>query len=584
MPPEQEQGRGDETGALASMESNEQSNLSTPRAALARNTPAHKSRVTMLRSLTGAAAGALISFAAHASNCSGLPVSGKTYNIVNEGSGLYLDVAGASTANEASVILWPSNGQTNQQWTVTDLGNGAWSIRPVHSKKSMDVSRWSTADRGVINQWEHYDYGSANQQWVLTRTNSGSVSIASHYSKKLVTAGGSDKGTAIYQHSDQTSPFQRWYFNPIDGRCASTGLGAPLMGSSTILIGGMIADSTANAAPFDVRYQYLHSQPAPFPACYQNCFDGCNARGWWGCQGTWNQSESGVYVTWWNDHVTKATWQGSARPQIQYWTWYSLRDLGDAAGHGDGPDEVAAIQNPELLTGYLNDFRFFLSKIGDSRSMVHLEPDFWGFVRAKSSDPHKLWAPVSSANPTDCAKEEDSAAGLASCLISMVRRYAPQSTVGLHASCWDYLQADGPQKCAQFMRDLGAGKGDFIVTDASDRDAGWYDLHNNPWSWWNDQTFATYLAVIKTLTETVGKPMVVWQIPLGNMAQNNTFQHYKDNKVDYFFSRINEVAAAHVAALLFGAGHQEQTTPETDGGNLINKTINYRKSGGVPLR
>jgi len=44
------------------------------------------------------------------------------------------------------------------------------------------------------------------------------------------------------------------------------------------------------------------------------------------------------------------------------------------------------------------------------------------------------------------------------------------------------------------------------------------------------------------------------------------------------------VADAHVAALLFGAGWSEQTTPETDGGNLINKTIAYRNSGGVALK
>jgi len=45
-----------------------------------------------------------------------------------------------------------------------------------------------------------------------------------------------------------------------------------------------------------------------------------------------------------------------------------------------------------------------------------------------------------------------------------------------------------------------------------------------------------------------------------------------------------QVAGAHVAALLFGPGQQEQTTAESDGGNLISKTIAYRASGGVALR
>ncbi|MEU4517140.1 hypothetical protein AB0F52_00310 [Amycolatopsis sp. NPDC024027] len=48
-------------------------------------------------------------------------------------------------------------------------------------------------------------------------------------------------------------------------------------------------------------------------------------------------------------------------------------------------------------------------------------------------------------------------------------------------------------------------------------------------------------------------------------------------------AHLDQVADAHVAALLFGAGQQEQTGVETDGGNLIGKTIEYRNSGGTPL-
>ncbi|HTY04376.1 MAG TPA: hypothetical protein VMC81_11675 [Rhodocyclaceae bacterium] len=44
------------------------------------------------------------------------------------------------------------------------------------------------------------------------------------------------------------------------------------------------------------------------------------------------------------------------------------------------------------------------------------------------------------------------------------------------------------------------------------------------------------------------------------------------------------LADSHVVALLFGAEQQEQTSPETHCGNLINKTINYWNSGGVTLR
>jgi len=71
---------------------------------------------------------------------------------------------------------------------------------------------------------------------------------------------------------------------------------------------------------------------------------------------------------------------------------------------------------------------------------------------------------------------------------------------------------------------------------------------------------------------------------VGNMSQDNTLNHYQDDKVDWLFGHMDQVANAHVAALLFSAGEGDQTTIETDGGNLIRKTIAYRASGGVALR
>ncbi|MBW8804071.1 MAG: hypothetical protein JF587_09485 [Catenulisporales bacterium] len=47
---------------------------------------------------------------------------------------------------------------------------------------------------------------------------------------------------------------------------------------------------------------------------------------------------------------------------------------------------------------------------------------------------------------------------------------------------------------------------------------------------------------------------------------------------------MDQVANAHIAGLLFGPGQEEQTTVESDGGNLISKTIAYRNSGGTALR
>ena len=60
--------------------------------------------------------------------------------------------------------MWDcGNGQANQQWWLTDLGNGYSSIINKNSNKSLDVADWSTSDGGNIQQ---YDYNQqANQQW-----------------------------------------------------------------------------------------------------------------------------------------------------------------------------------------------------------------------------------------------------------------------------------------------------------------------------------------------------------------------------------------------------------------------------------
>ena len=337
-----------------------------------------------------------------------------------------------------------------------------------------------------------------------------------------------------------------------------------------------------SAAPFDVRYQYIHSRPAPTPAAYTAARCDPSWSSWWGCW-TGPTTSPGTQVTYLQSLAAKATYQGRPRPQKYFWTWYSLRDLGDMAGYPDGPQEVKAVNRADLLTRYMDDYRFFLRQVGTAHDMIDLEPDFWGFARSLG-DLHQVPAAVTAANPTDCGSQENSIAGLSRCLVAMARTYAPNAAVSVHLSCFDW-QAN-LQKCRSDYLALGADKGDFLGTDVVDRDAGWYALpaHGSRNTFWTDQDAAAALGYWRTMSETVGKPVVLWQIPVGNMAQDNTPGHYKDDKVDWLFSHLDQVAGAHVAGLLFGAGWTEQTTPESDGGNLFRRTIAYRDAGGVALR
>jgi hypothetical protein len=184
-------------------------------------------------------------------------------------------------------------------------------------------------------------------------------------------------------------------------------------------------------------------------------------------------------------------------------------------------------------------------------------------------------------------------------MIAMVRKYAPHALVGLHASAWgsnmDVALNTNPTfdvagealKVATFLAAAGETNADFVVVETSDRDAGYYQSIGRTTFW--DATNATLpnfhqdLAWVKALTEALGKPALYWQTPLGNANQNNTTGHWKDNRVDYFFGHMNELAAAHVIGVAYGAGAGGQTDPTTDGGNLVAKTKAYAASGGQPL-
>jgi hypothetical protein len=546
-----------------------------------------KSTFNVTRRVVIGAAGALMSLMSCislAANCSNLPVSGKTYTLLNEGSGLYLDVAGKDTKDGADVIQWTSTGGTNQQWTLADLGGGAWSIRPVHSNKSLDVYNWSNADKTPIKQWGYS--GQDNQRWNLNTTANGGIKIVSVFSKLPLAVPDSNKNSKLMQLTDSTSAYQRWYFNPVDGVCASskTGLGTSFMGSNKVLIGS-INSGTAQTAPFDIQYQYINNL-APDAACMTSCKAVLTAPAkcgdWWGCW-QWVENPPGTqYPGDFIKNLGALNYQNQPHPQLTYWTYYSMRFL---VGGAEGQKEMDAINDAAQLTRYFADYRFFLQKIGSNKTIVHIEPDLWGFIRNTNRDPHTIPAKVNESNP-DCPAQthENSVSGFARCMITMAHKYAPNAAVGLHASPWNYQTAGDAQVVAKFMNALSAGEGDFIATDPSDRDAGYYDTQSQPWHWWTSQSFAAYLAWSKGLSEAVGKPTIMWQIPIGNSQQNNTQYHYKDNKGELLFGNIQAVADAHVVGLLFGAGNWDQTGIDTDSNVLINETINNWKAGSATIK
>ena len=371
------------------------------------------------------------------------------------------------------------------------------------------------------------------------------------------------------------------------------------VGRDHLLVGASMSDAVAQSAPFDLRYVYLSGGLFDGAAPCASCASGCSAGGhscansnpggcaWWGCW-QYDQDPPGAYV---RSFVADE----QALGQLPMLTYYQILQ---SSGASEGAAEVAAAANATLMARYLADWRFVLQSIGQSTAFLHVEPDFWGFAEQVNADPHAIPAAVASANPTDCAGQENSIAGLGRCMIAMVRKYAPNARVGLHGSGWatriDVLLNESPtldvageaQKLGAFLVGCGADQADFVVVDASDRDAGYYASIGQD-RWWDatDTTlpdFAQAFAWARALAERVGRPVVWWQLPVGNLSLPNVSTEWQDNRVDYFFAHTAELAASHGAAMAFGAGAGGQTTPSTDGGNLVARTQAYAAAGGEP--
>jgi hypothetical protein len=397
-------------------------------------------------------------------------------------------------------------------------------------------------------------------------------------------------------------PPDNWSPPPYDGSLGSC-LGASLLsdlGKTRLLVGASMADATAKAAPFDLRYTYISGGFFDGTAPCTSCASGCTSKNvtcansgpgcaWWGCW-QYDKDPPGAYA-----RNFFSTAQGNAElPMITYYM------ILQASGVNEGAPEVTqAATNATFMAKYFADWRFLLQQVGTSAVLLHIEPDFWGYAEQTGKDAHALTAAVATANATDCGSQENSIAGFGRCMISMVRKYAPNAKVGLHASAWStnidvsmntsatFDVAAEAKKTAAFLVECGADVSDFIGTEASDRDAGYYQSIGRQ-SWW-DATNATLpdfhqdFAWLTALAEAANKPLVDWQLPVGNMSLPNVATQWKDNRVDYFFGHTQELAAAHIAAFAFGAGAGDQTTPETDNGNLIAKTKAYAQAGGQKL-
>lgn len=99
------------------------------------------------------------------------------YYIKSYFSGMYLDIEGGSSANNANLLQYYYNGNANQKFKLVSAGNGYYYIYTGASgySKVLDVAKKSTADGANVAQYTYN--GGSNQKFKVTEAQSGVYAI-----------------------------------------------------------------------------------------------------------------------------------------------------------------------------------------------------------------------------------------------------------------------------------------------------------------------------------------------------------------------------------------------------------------------
>jgi len=362
----------------------------------------------------------------------------------------------------------------------------------------------------------------------------------------------------------------------------------------------------------------------PWAARYTYLAGGVNTgKGW----ATWS-ADPGAYATEYAERSLAAGY-------VPVFSYYQLQQSRPGAGSTEAKHDYNNLADADTMRAYYADFRLLMRALAQVRlAVVHVEPDLWAYLEQSGSDATKIPATVRSSGDADVAAEPDTAAGFAQALMALRDRYAPHVLLAVHASAW----GAGPdpvvsgaaldaaalgRATATFIRTLERPdhRWDLVFHDIIDRDAAFAEGKVQGRSWWDPTdrslpNFSRWLVFVGALSTGLGRPIVVWQVPIGNQrfrSMDNTPGHYQDNRAEYFLAHPEELAAAGISTVLFGPGlddgtwyldarHDGITSPEPvsafgcdrcnravpsfaddDGGFLRTAVGAYYRGGGVSL-
>ena len=307
---------------------------------------------------------------------------------------------------------------------------------------------------------------------------------------------------------------------------------------------------------------------------------------------TWNTD--GAFVTIQADAAER---NGGVTPMF---TYYQL-----ALEYENGQD---ALTDAAKMRQWLLDVELLFTRLGsfDEPAVVGFEPDLFGFLQQRlegmSTTPADYAIALRHSGFNRCDALPERLSSLGACLVAIRDALAPKVRIGAHASGWAVWtdpvdpEADieaAAMSHAAFLSALGADELDFVGIETLDRDAGFWETSGGtaacsisggsrgPVYW--DETNATlpnfdqHFRWVGALTDALELPALWWQMPFGVPSETcgGSNERWRDNRVRYFFSHIDQAIAAGGAGMVFGTGAGGQTYITTDDGQFSAAAAGY---------
>jgi hypothetical protein len=141
------------------------------------------------------------------------------YKLVNQDTGLLLDIQGQSTNNGGATIAATDDGTASQRWRIAPLSGGDFNLVNLGSGLLLDVPGGHTTPGTQLDEWN--SNGGSNQQWGLVGQYSGAYTIVSTNGNAVdiqgaaSDAGGPESGAPVVENAmTQGASSQAWRLVP----------------------------------------------------------------------------------------------------------------------------------------------------------------------------------------------------------------------------------------------------------------------------------------------------------------------------------------------------------------------------------